>query len=338
MLPTVASHAVWQVRMYAARAAGELVDTATLYVLSRDPSDNVRDAAVVALSGLVRPAAAGGAAAIARTAEIDSIFASELSRPDYQLVLDAAKALEGANASPRLGDLLLSTLDRVTAEHRDTSRDPRMELLARIEALSAVGNGNRVRPYLEDFDPAIAERAARVLRSWGVNDVVVAPRRPSPIPISLASLSRLRDARVRIIMAGESAGGSFDVRLFVDEAPATVSRFVTLARRGYYNGLTFHRVATNFVIQGGSPGANEYVGAEVYMRDEVGLRSHERRTLGISTRGRDTGDAQIFVNLIDNWRLDHDYTVFGEIVRGMEVAAAVLEGDVIARIEILGER
>jgi cyclophilin family peptidyl-prolyl cis-trans isomerase len=338
MLPTLASHPVWQVRMYAARAAGELVDTATLYALARDPSDNVRDAAVAAVSGLVRPAAAGGAPAIARTAEIDSIFASALARPDYQLVLDAAKALEGANASPRLGELLLSTLDRVTAEHRDTSRDPRMELLARIEALSAVGNANRVRPYLEDFDPAIAERAARVLRSWGVNDVAVAPRRPAAIPVSLAALSRLRDARVRITMARESAGGSFDLRLFVDEAPATVSRFITLARRGYYNGLTFHRVATNFVIQGGSPGANEYVGAEVFMRDEVGLRSHERRTLGISTRGRDTGDAQIFVNLIDNWRLDHDYTVFGEIVRGMEVAAAVLEGDVIARIEILGER
>jgi cyclophilin family peptidyl-prolyl cis-trans isomerase len=89
------------------------------------------------------------------------------------------------------------------------------------------------------------------------------------------------------------------------------------------------------VIQGGSPGANEYVGADRFMRDEVGLRSHERGTLGISTRGRDTGDAQIFVNLIDNWRLDHDYTVFAEVVRGMDVVDAVLEGDTIARIEVL---
>jgi cyclophilin family peptidyl-prolyl cis-trans isomerase len=128
------------------------------------------------------------------------------------------------------------------------------------------------------------------------------------------------------------------MRLFADEAPATVARFVASARRGYYNGLTFHREATNFVIQGGSPGANEYVGAERFMRDELALRSHARGTLGISTRGRDTGDEQIFVNTIDNWRLDHDYTVFGEITRGLDVADAVLEGDVIARIEVIGAR
>ena len=128
------------------------------------------------------------------------------------------------------------------------------------------------------------------------------------------------------------------MRLFAGEAPVTVARFVAAARRGYYNGLTFHREATNFVIQGGSPGANEYVGAERFMRDEVGLRSHAHGTLGISTRGRDTGDEQIFVNVIDNWRLDHDYTVFAEIVRGLDVADAVLEGDVIARIEVLGAR
>jgi cyclophilin family peptidyl-prolyl cis-trans isomerase len=113
---------------------------------------------------------------------------------------------------------------------------------------------------------------------------------------------------------------------------------VVAAGRGYYDRLTFHRVATNFVIQGGSPGANEYVGADRFMRDELGLRSHARGTLGISTRGRDTGDAQIFVNLIDNWRLDHDYTVFAEVVRGMDVVDAVLEGDVIDRVEIIGGR
>lgn len=128
------------------------------------------------------------------------------------------------------------------------------------------------------------------------------------------------------------------MRLFVDEAPASINRVVSLVRRGYYNGLTFHRIATNFVIQGGSPGANEYVGDDRFMRDEVGLRSHERGTVGISTRGRDTGDAQIFVNLIDNWRLDHDYTVIGDVVRGMNVVDAVLEGDVIARVEIVGGR
>jgi cyclophilin family peptidyl-prolyl cis-trans isomerase len=92
-------------------------------------------------------------------------------------------------------------------------------------------------------------------------------------------------------------------------------------------------MAPNFVIQGGSPGANEYMGDHFYMRDEPGL--HLRGTVGISTRGRDTGDAQVFVNLIDSPRLDHIYTVFGTVVAGMDVVDGTLEGDVIERVELL---
>jgi cyclophilin family peptidyl-prolyl cis-trans isomerase len=119
------------------------------------------------------------------------------------------------------------------------------------------------------------------------------------------------------------------------EAPATVVRFARLAESGYYNGLTFHRVVPNFVIQGGSPGANEYVGDATFMRDEVGRWPHVRGAVGISTRGRDTGDAQIFIDLVDNPRLDHDYSVFAQVLNGMEVVDAMLEGDVIERIEIV---
>jgi cyclophilin family peptidyl-prolyl cis-trans isomerase len=331
------AHPTWQVRMYAARAAGDLADTASLRALAQDPADNVRSAAVVALSGLIRPAQPNATtAAIDRTPGIDSIFVAELKRRDYQLVVEAARALEGAPATPSLVDALLIALDRISLERRETSRDPRMELLARIETLGAPNREARLRPYLTDFDPAIAERAAQILRNWGVANAVAAPRPMPPIPVSLTEISSLRDARVRITMAPGSGGGSFELRLFVDEAPATVRAFAALAVKGYYDRLTFHRVVTNFVIQGGSPGANEYVGNNRYLRDELGLRSHERGTLGISTRGRDTGDAQIFVNLIDNWRLDHDYTVFADVVRGMDVVDAVLEGDVIERIEILG--
>jgi cyclophilin family peptidyl-prolyl cis-trans isomerase len=94
-------------------------------------------------------------------------------------------------------------------------------------------------------------------------------------------------------------------------------------------------VVPNFVIQGGSPGANEYMGDGPFMRDEVGLLSHRRGTVGISTRGRDTGDAQIFVNLVDLPRLDHTYTVFAEVIEGMDVVDAILEGDVIERVEVV---
>jgi cyclophilin family peptidyl-prolyl cis-trans isomerase len=142
----------------------------------------------------------------------------------------------------------------------------------------------------------------------------------------------LRNTILRFVMLGK---GSFELRLLVDEAPLSALRVTTRAREGYYNGLTFHRVVPNFVIQGGSPGANEYRGDAAFMRDEVGLMTHKRGTVGISTRGRDTGDAQIFVNLVDLPRLDHVYTVFADVVSGMDVVDAILEGDVIERVDIV---
>jgi cyclophilin family peptidyl-prolyl cis-trans isomerase len=145
-----------------------------------------------------------------------------------------------------------------------------------------------------------------------------------------ATVAALRAKSLRFHMAGR---GYFDIALDVDAAPLTAMRIARRAGEGYYNGLTFHRIAPNFVIQGGSPGANEYSGESFYMRDEPGL--HLRGTVGISTRGRDTGDAQIFVNTIDSPRLDHIYTVFGTVTDGMDVVDGILEGDVIERVELV---
>jgi cyclophilin family peptidyl-prolyl cis-trans isomerase len=94
-------------------------------------------------------------------------------------------------------------------------------------------------------------------------------------------------------------------------------------------------VEHDFVLQGGSPSANEYVGYHIFLRDELGTVPHARGTVGMSTRGHDTGDAQWFVNLRDNLRLGRDYTVFAEVIEGIDVVDDVLEGDLIARIEVL---
>ena len=136
-------------------------------------------------------------------------------------------------------------------------------------------------------------------------------------------------------MSPASGGGRFEVTLRPDLAPVTTARVVALAREGFYDLLTWHRVEPNFVIQGGSPNANEYFGDARFLADEVGSVSHERGTLGISTRGRNTGDAQLFVNLVDNLRLDFDYTVWGQVTGGMEVVDGILEGDVIDRIDVV---
>jgi cyclophilin family peptidyl-prolyl cis-trans isomerase len=156
------------------------------------------------------------------------------------------------------------------------------------------------------------------------------------LPSQAVALALGADKRLRVTIAPSSGGGTFVVRLRGDVAPMMAARILSLVRAGYYNGLTWHRVEHDFVIQGGSPGANEYVGYQQFLRDELGTVPHVRGTVGMSTRGHDTGDAQWFVNLRDNLRLGRDYTVFGEVIEGMDVVDGILEGDMIMQINEIG--
>jgi cyclophilin family peptidyl-prolyl cis-trans isomerase len=223
----------------------------------------------------------------------------------------------------------------LSATRRENARDPRLSLLARIAALGTAATAPRLERYVADYDSAVAQLAATTLSAW--TGTTVAPR-PAPLPLEpepLADVFLDQRTRLRVTMAPWSGGGSFTVQLFPAEAPATVARVLRLARSRWYDGKIFQRVEPNFVVQGGGPDANEYVGADAFMRDELALRSHARGTLGISARGRDTGDGQWFLNLVDNPLLDHEYTVFGRVERGQAVAERILEGDRIARVEVV---
>ncbi len=205
-----------------------------------------------------------------------------------------------------------------------------MAILDRLQSYGDASQAVNLEGYLKDFDPAIARKAAEILTAWTGRPRTASPEPLTPPGVTIDAVNALRAKSLRFHMAGR---GHFDIALDVDAAPLTAVRIARRAGEGYYNGLTFHRIAPNFVIQGGSPGANEYSGEHFYMRDEPGL--HVRGTVGISTRGRDTGDAQIFVNTIDSPRLDHIYTVFGTVVTGMDVVDGILEGDVIERVELV---
>ena len=316
-LPRFVEHPTWQVRMYAARAASALGDLDSLTKLMADRVDNVREAALAALVELKRPEAVAAA--------IDS-----LGRTDYQLVLTAVRALEDKAVAAKAAAPLITALGRITKEHKDTSRDPRMAILNRLQAYGDASLATSLEGYLNDFDPAVAAKTAEILTAWTGKPRVASPRPLVGPGVTLVAVSALRGKALRFHMAG---GGAFDISLDVDAAPLSALRVARRAGEGFYDGLTFHRLAPNFVIQGGSPGANEYSGEPFFMRDEVGL--HLRGTVGISTRGRDTGDAQIFVNTIDSPRLDHIYTVFGSVIAGMDVIDGILEGDVIQRVELV---
>ena len=309
---------IWQVRMYAARAAATIGAIDVLEQLAQDPFPNVADTALRGLDSMIGHAADGAAVAA-------------LNSEDYQRLITAADMLE-ATEHPDALAMLIEALERVTLEKKETSRDPRLAILRRIGELGDADNADSILPYIEDFDSRIAEQAAQVLLSWTGSTVSASP---TPLPLAqfptAEDLINLEQARVRIKMQNS---GVIEVRLHPYEAPTNVARFARQVRDGHFDGLTFHRVVANFVIQGGSPGANEYVGDGPYSRDEVGNRSHLRGTVGISTRGRDTGDSQIFINLADNVRLDYNYTIIGTIVSGMEVVDRVLEGSIIERATI----
>ena len=311
LLPALAADPIWQARTYAATAAKLLKDTSTLAKLAADKQPNV--------------------AAAAMTTGADAVRA--LSSNHAGLLLMAAQKLKGAPELPDAMPQVLATLQRLTRTGHATVRDPRMELLERIRDSGTPAIVNQLTSLLADRDPAVAARAAEIISQK--SGTTVAPKTTryvvDPLP-SAATINALRGARARIAMKNL---GTFTIELLTDDAPVTVAAFASLADKGRFNGTTFHRFAANFVIQGGSPGADEMDGAtEQFLRDEVGLVRHLRGTLGISTRGHDTGDGQIFVNLVDNVRLDDQYTVFARVVEGMDVVDRVLEGDVITSVTI----
>jgi len=281
----LARHPQWQPRMYAARAAALLADTATLRQLARDTDDNVKEAA---LEGLTKVA----------PGDVHS-FILALGGSGAQAVRAAAIGMKGS-AHLEVREAAGAALDRWTARANASERDVRVALL---ELLGR---------------PESADRAPAVIHS---------------LPPDAVALALGQQVRLRVRMSPASGGGTFVVRLRGDAAPMMASRLLALVRTRYYDGLTWHRVEHDFVIQGGSPGASEYVGFAQFLRDELGTVPHRRGTVGMSTRGHDTGDAQWFVNLRDNLRLDADYTVFAEVSEGIEVVDGIMEGDVIERIE-----
>lgn len=132
--------------------------------------------------------------------------------------------------------------------------------------------------------------------------------------------------------------GQMRAKLFGDEAPQAVANFAHLANDGFYNGLNFHRVIPNFVIQGGCPYGSGIGGPGWRIKCEcVGQKSkHQRGSLSMAHAGRDTGGSQFFVCHSPQRHLDGVHTVFGELIddESKEVLDAIRQGDKIQSIEI----
>jgi cyclophilin family peptidyl-prolyl cis-trans isomerase/HEAT repeat protein len=129
--------------------------------------------------------------------------------------------------------------------------------------------------------------------------------------------------------------GEIRVELFAADAPMTVDSFMQLAKSGYFDGLAWIRIVPNFVIQGGDPRGDQNGGPGYQIRDEINLKPYTTGTLGMALSGKDTGGSQFFITHSPQPHLDGGYTVFGQVVSGMEVVNRLARGDLIERIEIL---
>jgi peptidylprolyl isomerase len=187
---------------------------------------------------------------------------------------------------------------------------------------------------LRDPDRTVVAEAARALeRITGRSYASNIPERGKPIHLDhdWSLLSRVTE-RSRAIV--KTTKGEFVLQLLPDDAPFTVLNFVRLSREGFYDGLLFHRVVPNFVIQGGDPRGDGWGGPGYTIRTEVTMRGYERGSVGIASAGKDTEGCQFFVTHSATPHLDGRYTIFARVVKGMDVVDAIQINDRILSIRI----
>ncbi|MFD2640303.1 peptidylprolyl isomerase [Piscibacillus salipiscarius] len=129
-------------------------------------------------------------------------------------------------------------------------------------------------------------------------------------------------------------GEQIKIDLYEEEAPNTVNNFVKLAEEGFYDGLTFHRVIPNFVIQGGCPRGDGTGGPGYTIKCETedNPHKHERGSLSMAHAGKDTGGSQFFICHSAQPHLDGVHTVFGKVTEGVDVVDRVRPGDVMDKV------
>ena len=309
-------------RARAAEAAGQLGLPAGGEVLARlagDPAARVRSAALsawlaadpeadeVARRALGDPDLAVRATAldwlaehpVAPLADLDRALGGIYRDGAEEAGLAALRALAArAEAEPAERGALIALLEKAAASG---------PYVLRREAGAALDRLGWPVPPLE---PAATGRDARAYR-----EVVQSTRQP-----------RMVDLRTQ--------RGTIRVRLACPQAPLTCLNFLQLAGQGFYDGLTFHRVVPDFVLQGGDPRGDGTGGPGYAIRDEINLLRYGRGAVGMALAGPDTGGSQFFLTLSPQPHLDGGYTVFGEVVSGSEVMDQIRIGD---RIETVVE-
>jgi len=338
-----------RLRARAAEAAGLLGENELLGRLAADPNALVREAALAArlaqpapgrrgaekVTG--KPGAAPGSAAASATAAASRAAAAALSDPDEGVRTTAAGWLADHPVVP-----LANLAGALTAALRDESIESPLGV---IKALAARGEAeSRERGAAVELLERAGRQPSYALRREAAAGLTRLGR-PAP-PLGPAQgldagaggdelrlyreiVERTRRPRTVEVRTNR---GAFRLRLDCPRAPRTCLNFLDLAGQHFYDGLLFHRVVPDFVIQAGDPRGDGYGGPGYVLGDEINRLRYRRGILGMALAGPDTGGSQFFITLSPQPHLDGGYTAFGEVVAGAEVLDAIQAGDRIESI------
>ncbi|HEX9286320.1 MAG TPA: HEAT repeat domain-containing protein [Thermoanaerobaculia bacterium] len=281
---------------------------------------------------------------IVRAAVLEGLTTGEAVAQNRALVekalndADAGVRAFGIEALTRLDDPSILPLLSEAFSRSATAREPDVAI-AVIAAAEELRSDPAARALVETVyrspNPLVSRLARRSLLLHFRGDP--AAFRPVEYRLSRAPtdyLSVLADAKKPWVAMVETARGVYRVRLAGAAAPVTVMNFVALARRGFFDGSTFHRVVPNFVIQDGDPTGTGNGGPGYEIRDELNPIEYSEGTLGMALSGPDTGGSQWFVTHAREPHLDGIYTVFGQVVAGLDVVERIEQGDRITRVSV----
>ena len=205
-----------------------------------------------------------------------------------------------------------------------------IDLIKAIEKINSVASIDYLKNiYRNTSSYVVAEQSLKSLRKSGTsvnqrNDLKVSLYMPSHVIFNNDTIKALLQTEKGEIVLG----------LWPFIAPATVSNFIQLADSGFYENLTFHRVVSDFVIQGGDPRGDGWGGPEYSIPSEYSEKPFKRGTLGIATAGKDTGSSQFFICHSEQPHLDGHFTVWGEVIKGMEIVDQIEIDDKIIQVII----
>lgn len=312
----------WSVRAALATTLGTLEAQRALPLLSRMLSDadaRVTPSVLTALTKLKAP-------------DIAKTLIQRLSSDDIVVRMSAATNL-GELKPEGAADALIAAYKRGEG---DTSYVARAAALGALAKYGPAVAGPTLQAALGDRDWALRLRAAELLKGLDPSTDAFTAIRPAPSLRTEVSYDRavLTSPPVSTHVYVDTDKGTIQIELAVLDAPLTCDTFVTLARKGFYDGLAFHRVVPDFVVQTGDPRGDGEGGPGFTIRDELNQRPYLRGTVGMALDWRDTGGSQFFITHSPQPSLDARYTVFGHVVSGMEVVDRLAQGDVIKSIRV----